>query len=96
MLLILNWKYEDGDCMVDLLILKGLSFTGGVQFLKEEGYIEGEFFQKESRECDIILFYPYTLYDEKMCTIDQICHAEYCLYDEDNELNDIKSEWVRV
>jgi hypothetical protein len=85
-----------GEGMVDLRILEGLSFLGAERFLLESGYIEGECFKQESGECDAIVMYPYLLYDEDENVIDQVCHAEYCMIDEDGELEDFKSKWIRV
>mgnify|MGYP006975220294 CR=1 FL=1 len=85
-----------GERMVDLRILEGLSFLGAERFLLESGYIKGECFKQDSQECDAILIYPYLLFDENEVVMDKVCHAEYCMIDEDGELEDFKSKWIRL
>lgn len=82
--------------MVDLMILKGLSFSKAEQYLIEAGYVPCEYIKQSSQECDAILLYPYILYDESKCVIDKIYHAEYCMLDEDDELDDYKCDWIRA
>ncbi|GKX65888.1 hypothetical protein [Inconstantimicrobium mannanitabidum] len=82
--------------MVDLKILNGLSFIGAVAYLIEARYIECESIKQNSDECDVICLYPYILYDENNCMIDKVYHAEYCMIDEDGDLNDFKTKWIRM
>lgn len=82
--------------MVDVKILNGLSFIGAEKYIIEAGYIECECIKKNSEECDVICFYPYILYDENNYVIDKVHHSEHCMIDEDGDLNEFKTEWIRA
>ena len=82
--------------MVDLKILEGLSFQGAERFLIESGYAQGETLRFDSDECDVIMVYPYLLHDNNENIIDKVGHAEYCIIDSDNELNDFMCKWIRL
>ncbi|MDF2871158.1 MAG: hypothetical protein K0R05_2733 [Anaerocolumna sp.] len=51
--------------MVDLYILEGLSFSGAELYLKEAGYVLEDRQCLDSEECDVLIVYPYYLYDKK-------------------------------
>ena len=82
--------------LIDLNILKGLSFHSAELFLNESGYVLEEEIRRTSEECDVIIIYCYFLYHSSQKVIDKIGFAEYCNYDEDGELDDFKWEWVRL
>ncbi|UNK16994.1 hypothetical protein MNQ98_21240 [Paenibacillus sp. N3/727] len=82
--------------MVNINILKGLSFSGAVEFLLEEGYCEENVIEEENEECDKLFLYPYTLYDNNKKNVDEIFHAEYCMKGKDGEFEDYKSFWTRL
>ena len=82
--------------MINLKTLEGLSFQGAKKLLFESGYREGEPLRLESDECDVLMVYTYILYNEDEKSIDKVGHAEYCMIDSDGDLEDFKSEWIRM
>ncbi|MBA2937286.1 hypothetical protein HZF08_03135 [Paenibacillus sp. CGMCC 1.16610] len=81
--------------MLNISILKGLSHLGAVQLLLEEGYLEETLIEQTSDECDMLLQYPFTLYDGNNRIIDQIIWVEYCVEVAEDEYEDLKSFWSR-
>lgn len=81
--------------LVNINILNGLSFSGAVEFLLEEGYCEENVVEKEHEECDKLFLHPYMLYDHNKQIVDEIFHAEHCMKDEDSEFKDYKSLRIR-
>jgi len=82
--------------VVDLKILEGLSLHGAERFLIESGYKQEEVLRFDSDECDVVMVYPYFLYDDYENVIDKVGHAEYCIIDLDDELNDFLCKWIRL
>lgn len=81
--------------MVNIEVLKGLSFSGAERMLFEEGYVEEDCIEKESKNCDKLFLYPYALYINNVL-VDRIFHAEYCNLDDEGEFDDFKSFWTRM
>lgn len=79
--------------MIDIDILKGLSFSGAQAFLLESGYEENAEIRRLSPECDVLVIVPYIQYGEDGCVIDRVGHFEFCMLD--GEETDWKCCWKR-
>ncbi|MEK8132142.1 hypothetical protein WMW72_30015 [Paenibacillus filicis] len=81
--------------MINISILRGLSYSGAVQLLLGEGYLEETIIEQTSDECDVLFHYPFTLYDDNNRKIDQIIWVEYCVKVAEDEYVDLRSFWSR-
>lgn len=81
--------------MVDLYILEGLSFSGAELYLEEAGYVLEDRQCQDSEECDVLIVYPYYLYDEKKRIIDKVGYAEYCNIDYNGEMDEFRCKWIK-
>lgn len=56
-------EFCQGEKMIILNILQGVSLNTGEKLLLEEGYIAEECIEKNDTSCDKLFLYPYCLYD---------------------------------
>lgn len=80
--------------MILIDLLYGLSYTGGVKLLLEEGYIEEDCIEKDDASCDKQFLYPFSSYQNGEL-IDRIYHVECCVLEEDGEYEAVKTYWSR-
>ncbi|MHC6202166.1 hypothetical protein ACYULU_03120 [Breznakiellaceae bacterium SP9] len=94
-----QWMFRYGDwsgsVMVNFQILQGLSFVGACALLLEEGYVEQEREQTESKEYDAVFIYPYLLLDNNGNVIDKVGHIECCMSDGEGDFDDVYVYWKR-